>query len=861
MRAIHFWAKTTSDGNPGISVYQHMLNVGNVASMIAEQNENLLQRFELNIGITAVLAALHDIGKVSPGFQRKCNAWLVENNLEQIAKNGVWDTTMESDHGKVSHAFIQQFLRSKSLDPSTSKYVSAVIGAHHGRLNRPDDRGYRPPKAIVESGTNVSGIVWELERQQEAERIWNVFINRIDKIASLNNASPGLWWLAGLTTVADWIGSDERFFPPLRNLNDHDSVKAAQLALAEIELNITDIFHGKSFKDLFTFDANDLQKRAVDTIVRPGVYIVEAPMGMGKTEAALAAAYQLIAQGLATGIYFALPTQATSNRIYLRLNEFLKNISTNAISRLIHGNSWLVTDKLQIQSAATSNDILSKEDARVSQNWFASNKRALLAPFGVGTIDQALLGVVAAKHFFVRHFALSGKVVILDEVHSYDLYTGTLVNRLIETLEGLGCTIIVLSATLTKSRRGQILPEYEEKYSELKIESYPVITGRVNGQVIEPVAIKPPESKEIEIDFISNKDAEIKVLELAKNGGLILWICNTVSEAQRQYLKFNQITEKQIKVGLLHSRFPIWRREQLESEWMERLGKDENNRRPCILVSTQIVEQSVDLDADLLVTELAPTDMMLQRLGRLWRHKRGNRKKDKPQMLILQEEYSLSELKEMESSEISKAFGRKARVYSPYVLLRSLDVWLGFQNESISIPGQIRQVIEATYTDNYEDPDSWKELKSDLLEKKRVHEQKALMNSNIWQVALEDEEGIQTRLSEIPQVSLVLCKSIKDNIVNFIDGSSHSIPKKKFDLSFAQKIHRNIVKISRYHFKKNASLNHFSDVVQGLCAKVLIPDGPLDQKNITLEELQEGVQFFYSDNLGIIESKIIEEFL
>jgi CRISPR-associated endonuclease/helicase Cas3 len=162
----YFWAKTTADGNPGISVCDHMMIVGCVARCIAETLPELLDGFHLQSSVVGVLAALHDLGKISPGFQRKCKLWLRENSLETIARNGCWDTAMESDHGKVSHAVIQAFLVEAGIDRKTAKFVSAVLGAHHGRLTPPNDRGYRPPKLISDA---VSKVDWDTERMTNAQ--------------------------------------------------------------------------------------------------------------------------------------------------------------------------------------------------------------------------------------------------------------------------------------------------------------------------------------------------------------------------------------------------------------------------------------------------------------------------------------------------------------------------------------------------------------------------------------------------------------------------------------------------------------------------------------------------------------------
>ncbi len=845
----HFWAKTTSDGNPGISVYDHMINVGCVARCIAETSPKILERFHLQSSAVGALAALHDLGKISPGFQRKCEVWLEENNLAKIDRNWRWDSAMESDHGKVSHAAIQAFLSETGIDRNTAKFISAVLGAHHGRLTPPNDRGYRPQKLISDSASQIG---WDAARMANAQMIWDRFAGCSTPF-TLSDDSPLLWWLAGLTSVADWIGSDERFFSPERQTGGEDVSSLASNALETIGFRKIEFDRNLSFHDLF-YDAekpeirwvpNEMQEKTIATVSAPGVYVVEAPMGMGKTEAALWAAYHLLVSGKATGIYFALPTKATSNRMHVRMNEFVQRMSrTSNSSRLIHGNSWLTDHTAGLSPVATSQGSAS-DDARTGRDWFASAKRALIAPFGVGTVDQALLGVVAAKHFFVRHFALAGKVVILDEIHSYDLYTGTLVDKLITTLEGLGCTVIVLSATLTGKRRGQIVSCPDDAPDDTEL-PYPLIIGRKENVPLEPVAAMPPEARDVKVDFVTVENAIKDAIDLARNSGAVLWICNTVDAAQKQYRHFTGLTRKDFPVGLLHSRFPFWRREELETEWMERLDKSGKTRCGSILVSTQIVEQSVDLDADLLITELAPTDMLLQRLGRLWRHERGQRPVDTARLCIIEEEKSLEEFRNMEPKGIAKALGSKAKVYAPYVLLRSLEVWRKAQPQ-VSIPSQIRQLIKSTYKDQDKEPEAWQKLSYEWFGTDSAKEMIASRNCNLWQVALEDEEGVQTRLNEIPTISVVLCRSINKQEAVFVDNTPEKLGGDTFRLPTAQAIHKNLVKVPEYCFDHIELYPAFADYLYGKqCLGIVAESGAAEVKG-----LKSGIRFFYSDELGL----------
>lgn len=845
----HFWAKTTPEEKPGLSVYDHMANVGYVARCIAETSSELLARFQLNSSTVGALAALHDLGKISPGFQRKCEAWLEENGLTKIARNGVWDTAMESDHGKVSHSAIQSFLSETKIDRETAKYVSTVLGAHHGRLNPPNDRGYLPQRLISDSASRID---WNAERMADARKIWGLFEG--DRVPfTLTDDSPALWWLAGLTSVADWIGSDERFFPPDCKDAVADAVSRTQDALGEIGLFPPTLKGGLTFKELFGFPPNEMQTKALAAITEPGVYVIEAPMGMGKTEAALGAAYQLMITGKAKGIYFALPTQATSNRMHLRMNEFLKRIAPAApTSRLIHGNSWLMTTDCGIHPTATFRKGFAQEDARTGRDWFASTKRALIAPFGVGTIDQALLGVVAAKHFFVRHFALAGKVVILDEVHSYDLYTGTLIDTLITTLEGLGCTVMVLSATLTGKRRGQLVSQSGNELNDPNL-PYPLISGRREDGHIEPIAAEPPAPRTVNVDFVNAEKATDEATALAREDGAVLWICNTIDAAQKQYQRFKEVTQDKFPLGLLHSRFPYWQRELIENEWMERFGKSGETRCGSILVSTQVVEQSVDLDADLMITELAPTDMLLQRLGRLWRHERENRPVNAARLCIIEETRALEEFRTTPPKEIKQELRSKGLVYDPFVLLRSLEVWQG--QKEVNIPAQIRSLIEATYETRDNEPESWGKLYEEAYGKALAHRQKALMSSNIWNISLPDEEGVQTRLNDVQTVAVVLCQSINEKEAVFIDGRSGQLGGDTFRLSTAQAIHKNLVRVPQYCFDNAQACPAFTEYLFGAQSVGVVAESG----TVEVTGLKSGIRFVYSDELGLVIEKRKEE--
>lgn len=849
-----FWAKTVNvdaqgTSAPGINVLHHTMNVGHVARCLSEQRSRLLAHLHFRSDVCALLVALHDLGKITPGFQIKCPAWAGLNGFKEHAVRFAWDS-YEPNHSRVSQFSVQRWLAACGVGTATANTLAAAVAAHHGRVvENPIGRGVKsePGRGLADNDE------WEAKRRETADALAKIFLDEPAVLRKLSVAmdAPEVWWLAGLTSVADWIGSDENFFPADKNLPVDVSSEHAARALASIGFESLPLNPGLEFKEIFGFEPNDLQVQTMAAIQAPGIYVIEAPMGIGKTEAALACAYQLMCNGLADGIYFALPTQTTSNRIHKRLKLFTDKICNGALTtRLIHANSWLLTD---VNPTAPATTLRATDDARAGRDWFASAKRALLAPFGVGTVDQALLSVVAAKHFFVRRFALAGKVVILDEVHSYDVYTGTLIRELCQALKDLGCTVILLSATLTPERRNALLGNATAG-SVATNEPYPLISGcPTGGTSIEPRVSIPPPSMEIQIRFDHEPQLLRDVWAHAKSGACVLWICDTVNAAQRVYRHFADLRSAKNggpELGLLHSRFPLYRREALEDYWMEALGKDgeTTGKRPqgCVLVSTQVVEQSVDLDADLMVSELAPTDMLLQRLGRLWRHPRPHRPVQQPELWVVLESCSLNELRSKSAKEIQKALGSKAYVYAPYVLLRTLESWQA--RTKLTLPGDIRGALDATYHEQDDEPESWIDLRNNLEGGASALKQAALMSSNIWQVALNDEEGVQTRVSSYKQVTLVLARKNTNGIVTLLNEDIAVLTGDQFDIASARALHRNLVRVPKTTFERFANNQDTARYVRGEQAVALVEQDGI----VRIAGLRSGTTLRWAEDVGVM---------
>jgi len=750
---------------------------------------------------SATLAALHDVGKITIGFQAKCSQWLTRPGVPEISPGRI--VLSVTDHALVSQVFLQGV-----LGGGPRRLWAVAVGSHHGR---PKGRIARLPSSTPEG----LGPWAEANRRQLLEHLGEVFgpLPVIPPDSRLAPQHSDLWLLAGLVTVADWIGSNESWFSPEHGLTPEVARQRAIQALRQIgwpggKLRLT------SFRDAFAsrvdgaFEPNPLQCAVAEAAESCGMVIVEGPMGCGKTEAALFLAQQWNVSGRHRGIYFALPTQVTSNRIHRRIEQFLRNTLSDVASlRLAHGNAWLEDDfDLRLTPAFQHREARDTDDpydnVQQARSWFASAKHALLAPYGVGTIDQALQGVVAVKHFFVRRFALAGKVVVLDEIHSYDLYTGTLITALIRELVNLRCSVVILSATLTASRRRELLAAGGVTESTAP-DAYPLVTSGVGGG--EARHIRPDWASRRRIllrpAILPDEQIITELLDRAERGQQVLWIRNTVIEAQEAFrLVCGSTREGAAPVGLLHSRFPFQRRTELEDDWLERLGRNRPGDGPgSILVATQVVEQSVDIDLDFIVSDLAPTDMLLQRMGRLWRHERPSRHAREPEYWI-----RLPTLPEDgDSTDLKRALGRSAHVYAPYVLLRTLDVWR--QRSEITLPTDIRPLLEATYAEpDSQEPETWRELYQELEKEKRVLVANAEAATGVLaSPMLRDQEEVLTRRRGSPTTPVLLIRSITCGLdgmtrITGLDGTQMDISDFEWRRSSAKFLHQWIVRTPRW---------------------------------------------------------------
>jgi CRISPR-associated endonuclease/helicase Cas3 len=734
------------------------------------------------------LIAAHDLGKISPGF---------------LLQSAVWRAQWQRHLGLVSpetykknHAWVSQKVLADRI-PNPPLWLLAV-GGHHGRYASQKAK----PVELFGTAQIGDGVFMELREELFAhlEKEFGPLLENgaIEKGARLH-------WFTGMMIFSDWIGSNPTWFP----LTNPPTTKAqsqitARQALEEIGWGQHSVRPNASFPDLFHLTApNPLQKALHDAADAPGLYIVEAPMGGGKTEAALFASQRRWTQGAERGLYFALPTQLTSNRIHDRVELFLHRAVEDWSSiALVHGNAWLTEQR--IKPLAPSDTGTEEEDpARPANQWFSDSRRALLAPFGVGTIDQALMAVLPVKFSALRMFALGGKVVVIDEVHSYDAYTSALVDRAVQWLRELHCTVIVLSATLTAARRASLV-QAAGAAADHGSQAYPLIT-KVPAGSAEALPIEIPEaaleSKNVLLETCSDDSWMDRAARAAESRACVLVIRNTVALAQETHrLLKEKCRDTQMDFGCIHSRFTQADRLCNESRWMKKLGKDPSERPAsgAILVGTQVLEQSVDIDADLLITDSAPTDLLLQRIGRLHRHARPRPIGfEEPCCIILLPKVDW----EADAKRIEEQLKPHRYVYPPFHLYMTERIWA--KRTAIRLPSEIRAVLEESASLPEDLPAGAAVLLQELQQSIRSMQSTAWMNDVFKQAAVDDIEDAQTRWRPQPSAHLILLASKPVHsagkiVLTFINGTEHTFTPGVFDFPLARLLHLHAIRLSRY---------------------------------------------------------------
>ena len=637
---FRYWGKAEKDGNGYHLLPYHCLDVAAVGAVWWEEDKALrdlvvrASNAEEQILKAWMLffIALHDLGKFDVRFQLKVKD--IALNLNPLFKEADYHQSKNFDHGRYGRHW---FSHERNLygfsvfdDTDLLQWITDVCG-HHGKgfgIGR-----YSSPNAdesVIEHDCKA--------REQWVKKLKSLFLEPAG-INSLDQFPEPPKLIAGFCSVCDWIGSNTDFFGLKDKANiSLDEYFQMQQNIALSALHASGMLgkpaqHGGMDAIFPDYHPMGIQSLINQLPVESSLTLIEAPTGSGKTEAAIAYASRLLAAGLADSIVFALPTQATANAMLERLENAGKKLFPDVINVVLaHGKARFNSNFIALKKAAIGKTAQGNEEAFAQcAQWLAtSRKRVFLGQIGVCTVDQVLLSVLPVRHHFVRAFGIRKSILIVDEIHAYDSYMNGLLDLVLEAQRKVGGSAVLLSATLPSSRRSQIFEKWGSVMPETEtIMPYPLVT-HAGIEVSNWESPEPAEQRVVKVtaqpaeNMLPDDDLLDEMIKTAIKGALVVIICNLVKDAQKVSRRLREIMlEKEIHLGvdLFHSRFRFKDRQKIEEKVMERYGKGPLRDRGRILVATQVVEQSLDIDFDWMITQLCPVDLLFQRLGRLYRHK------------------------------------------------------------------------------------------------------------------------------------------------------------------------------------------------------------------------------------------------
>lgn len=748
------WAKS---GNPYHPLCTHMVDSAGVALAILAREPRRTRSMYVEdwhllddeaLRFVALLVGLHDLGKASPVFQA---SW-PEGAARVRAAGFIWDEKrvtqkeLRPAHGALTELYVMDLLKAQGFGRQAARTLGQCVAAHHGFQTR----GEELQRAGIHR--NLEPPMWAEARDALFDWLRAVLgLSCLPKVQGLRPEAA--LRVMALASFADWIASDSDLFPRGRDVDGADSLtqvlELAEKALDNLGWRMFQPLLPKTFPEVFPYleSPNPLQEaiprlltlaatRNPKGSAEPILLLLEAPMGTGKTEAALYAHLLLQTALEHRGLYVALPTQATANGLFTRAREFLGRVGARAPLdlQLQHGAAPLNPDYVRLQEVARPDHVhdgADPEDAAVvASAWFSTRKRAMLSSHGVGTLDQALLGVLKVRHHFLRLWGLMNRTVVLDEVHAYDTYTSGLLESLLRWLRALGSSVILMTATLTSSQRRRLLQAWgAEEVAELP--PYPRAASFVGSRLLRTEHVPFKEGKDVHL-----RPGPVSPETLADHlkgclPGALGAVVNTVDRAQALYralgvgeslsleglvdilgrgrnngpwieVRRQGVERGPVTVGkrlpdgtlvlLLHARFPAEERAIREGVVLSLFGKHGPRPERAILVATQVAEQSLDLDFDLLYTDLAPIGLVFQRVGRLHRHNRERPSRHREPVLLVG------------GLDSNPDFGAELSwnlVYEDYVLLSS---WFSLRGKDrLCVPASLELLLEEVYERTPED--------------------------------------------------------------------------------------------------------------------------------------------------------------
>lgn len=713
-------SQTQADG--WLPAWRHMLDTAQTMRLLMMKWVPEAVKSRLGAGlpegeaerVAEFAAMVHDIGKLTPVFSSKLLPMLPEVRNELCAAGlSVPAYTRFSDPQKTPHALAGAAFLHLQHCPAA---IVAAVGAHHGKPISKDDawlfrESYPYPLHYfgLSGQSSPEGALWhQVRREWLAKALKHCGYASVEEVPMLGKAAQML--LTGLLIVADWIASNPEYFPYIMPWEKPVLTWDEQRAQTALERWnpptrwLPDAFSmdGAMFLERFAFPPNAVQRAAISaasTAVNPGIFILEAQMGVGKTEAALGAVEVLSARRGKGGMFFGLPTQATANGIFPRLKKWAEGQSQECVNaiQLAHGMANLNEAYTALFEGDAAVDDEEEPTGLMVHRWFNGRKKALLADFVIGTVDQLLMASLKQKHVMLRHLGLAGKTVVIDECHAYNTYMSVYLENALMWLGAYQTPVILLSATLPAARRRALVEAYLGRRLSpadgnwQTSREYPLLTW-TDGDSVHSTKIQDgAEKRAIHVDRLfspdEREDGALAAAYLEKSlaqGGCAAVIVNTVKRAQHMAESLRQrMPEAQIL--LVHAQYLMEDRAAWEKKLMARTGKASapEDRDGLIVVGTQVLEQSLDIDVDVMITDLCPMDLLLQRVGRLHRHRR-----ERP-----------APVREARCAVLLPADGKleggAEAVYGQWLLLRTLR----FLPDAITLPNSIPALVQAAYAE------------------------------------------------------------------------------------------------------------------------------------------------------------------
>ncbi|MBQ1028916.1 CRISPR-associated helicase Cas3' [Micromonospora sp. C97] len=722
------------------------------------------------------IAGVHDIGKATPAFA--CQAYALAERMRdhglRYDRDLIRADRKYAPHATAGHLILADWLQQQDWDDPHPYAV--IVGGHHGTpptdeslLDAQVRRHLLGDQAWQQVQHEI--LTWMAERSGAAGRLvdWT----------SVPLSQPVQAALTGLVIVADWIASNEEFFPYVLDSADADRLTVGWELLdlpmpwlpAAPLASVNELFDAR-----FELPAGAVPRPVQRTVAElaasmpaSGLMIVEAAMGEGKTEAALAAVEILARRTGASGCYLALPTRATSDAMFARMLSWLRRLPDAQVGRgdrdvrLAHGKAALNPEYDQLRTTSLPSGIAEDTGGAAIgvHRWLAGSKRTLLSSFVVGTIDQLLFAALRSKHLVLRHLGLAGKVVVIDEAHAYDVYMGRFLDRALEWLGAYGVPVVVLSATLPAHRRAELMEAYDngrlgppppltwrdrgktkaDPYAALRTDlRYPLVTVSSTDRGAAATSCSDS-GRNVEVKMRRLNDDLPALGELLRerltDGGCVLVVRNTVARVQETATALRAILGPDTPVAVAHSRFMAVDRATKDRWLRDTFGPPGSGNRPHrhVVVASQVAEQSLDIDFDLLITDLAPIDLVLQRIGRLHRHPRDGRpaRLETPECWVTGADWS---------TEPPQPVAGSRRVYQPAMLLRSAAVLLPHVDGApLRIPSDIAPLTQSAYGGEPLGPPSWQSAMAEADAKQRDEIAAKSMKADSFRLARVGEPG------------------------------------------------------------------------------------------------------------------------